>query len=150
MNEKIAKEAAAFYLVGKGLFKKVLKNPKKHGVATAEDMLAFPMIVNLAFACELFFKSMLPEEELGRSSGHKLRDLYDKQNEDVKHEMCSSIMEKHSVTEQWINNELDKSSNAFYEWRYFYEGERALTASISILLYTGEYFYKLYTEQYEQ
>lgn len=148
MNEAIAKEAAAFYLVGNGLFEKCINAPQKiGGVATVEDMLAFPMIVNLAFSCELFLKSMIPEEELGPKSGHKLRALYDKQSAEIQQMIKQVVFKKFNESEAWLEAELDKSSDAFYQWRYFYEsGFKAV--SLSLLQTMSEAFYKLYLMEF--
>ena len=149
MNEKIAKEAAAFYLTGKKLMDYYVSMPGRiGGIATEEDMLVIPLIVNMAFSCELFFKCMLPDSELGKGSGHKLKDLYDRQTTDIKKKILSEVIKRFDKDEQWFNETLTSSSDAFYQWRYFYETTQ-LHVSLSFIQSVAEFFYKMYKQEFK-
>ena len=84
-------------------------------------------IVNSAFACEVFIKSLLVYNgfSIDEIKGHKLRDLWDKYKR-VDCETANLVEQKmqeifDSDNENMFNELLDNISNAFEYWRYIYE-----------------------------
>lgn len=89
-----------------------------------------PVVVNLAFACELYMKSLLMLQKKSQSvvQGHMLDNLFSQLNDDVK---------KRILAEVHINNWdefMKDSSNAFDAWRYFYEKDKSMFGHIPELL----------------
>lgn len=74
-------------------------------------------IVNCAFSCELYIKSMLNEGNVVR--GHKLLELFN-QLDDKWKGLIIRLMEYEETIFYYF---LNQSSNAFEEWRYIYERE---------------------------
>ena len=95
------------------------ENPRKDEYGRmCFSVVNIPAIVNAAFSCELYFKSMINEQV----RGHDLKELFEQLN----------VSKQEFIREQ-INNEFSKNkifdfdlclkhiSNAFAEWRYIYE-----------------------------
>ena len=86
-------------------------------------------IVNSAFACEVFIKSLLVYhgEPISKMKKHKLKELWE--NYRSKDEAKALFVEREMIAWFNSNNEnmfhelLDICSNAFEEWRYIYEKE---------------------------
>lgn len=91
-----------------------------------------PIIVNASFACELYMKSILVKSGLPvkklRKCGHKLDELFyilpDGQRNDIQKRMYN----------RGYGNEfelhLGEISNAFIEWRYWFEGTEKCVENI--------------------
>ena len=80
--------------------------------------LIVPVIVNYAFACELFIKAMLQKEgSLSLKSGHSLEQLFKKLSDETQQRIIKEIPKCDFKTE------LNNISLAFQEWRYIYEIE---------------------------
>ena len=84
-------------------------------------------IVNSAFACEIFIKSLLIYNDciIDEIKGHKLKDLW-KLLKEKDSELTSSVEKKIeevfcSVNDLMFDNLLNNISNAFEHWRYIYE-----------------------------
>lgn len=81
------------------------------------DVVSIPAIVNAAFACELYLKSMLEQPW-----GHKLKDLFEHLDREtklqVKNEFDTSFT-KHPIYN--FDVFLKDVSDAFVEWRYVFE-----------------------------
>ena len=76
-----------------------------------------PAIVNAAFSCELYFKSMLENPR-----GHKLKELFEQLDRETKLQLRNEFnanFTKHPVYNFDIF--LNDISNAFVEWRYVFE-----------------------------
>ncbi len=82
-----------------------------------------PFIVNKSFACEIYLKIILLEnnidfKDLKGINGHKIFKLYSKTNIDFKsnlhHEMCLKKFTN-------IEDKIENISEAFINWRYIYE-----------------------------
>lgn len=93
------------------------------GKAKLDAALFVPVVVNSAFACELFMKSMLPSD----TRGHKLDDLFALLDNDIQERIRSFTIDKmkklkpeYSDTD--FQNDLLHNNNVFAEWRYFHEG----------------------------
>ena len=86
-------------------------------------------IVNSAFACEVFIKSLLVSRgmtvEKLKKQGHTLKDLW----KEFKVEDCETACFVEERIREWFNSEnenmfdelLDNVSDAFAYWRYIYE-----------------------------
>lgn len=155
MNRKIAIEAVAFYKVGNELFNRYLEKVNNHEKMEDIDyMVMWPVIVNLAFSCELFLKSMLSEKKLNKAkrnkNGHDLKYLFRIQDVSTKRYIKTKIFSKYGVDEIWFNTKLSETSNAFNRWRYYYEKEKGvITASISVLQYMAEVLLEKYNEEFD-
>lgn len=86
-------------------------------------------IVNSAFACEIFIKSLLVSHDMTaeelKSKGHKLKDLW---NEFKKRDGKTACLVEETMrecfqseNENMFDELLDNVSNAFEYWRYIYE-----------------------------
>lgn len=81
------------------------------------DVVNIPAIVNAAFSCELYFKSMLENPR-----GHKLKELFEQLDRETKLQLRNEFnanFTKHPVYNFDIF--LNDISNAFVEWRYVFE-----------------------------
>ena len=81
------------------------------------DVVSIPAIVNAAFACELYFKSMLEQPRV-----HKLKDLYEQLDDETRLRLKNEFdknFPKHPIYNFYVF--LNDVSNAFVEWRYVFE-----------------------------
>lgn len=79
------------------------------------EWLAVPAVVNLAFACELYLKSLLMLETGTSHREHRLSVLFAK---------LSSEAQRDATVEfgpRSLKERLDECSDAFREWRYVFE-----------------------------
>lgn len=89
---------------------------------TVEMAHAMPTITNMAFACELAFKSLLPDEN--RPNSHGLRVIYDMLSPEYQRDIQGRVMSFTCVSSvEDFFSKLDECSNNFVDWRYFYEGK---------------------------
>lgn len=104
--------AEAFRRCSKG------ENPKKDELnRMCMDVVSIPAIVNAAFSCELYFKSMLT-----RPWGHKLKDLFEQLDVETQLQLKSEF--DANFTHHLVYNfdfVLNDISNAFIAWRYVFE-----------------------------
>ncbi len=109
---------------------RVLKEKHMQGRMTLNYMdfsLIIPAMVNGAFACELFLKSLFTNEV----HGHKLDELFSKLEKEDKNiydlivSRCIISLNASSNNKKYDDsafiNELNTVSNLFVEIRYFYE-----------------------------
>ncbi len=75
-------------------------------------------IVNKAFACEVFLKSIIIMNTKKITNEHSLIKLVKKSNS------CLEIRKK--LNNYDFNEELEKINNAFVEWRYTYERDKMI------------------------
>lgn len=109
--------------------------------ASLDAALVVPIAVNGAFACELFMKSMLPND----TRGHKLEELFALLENDFQEEINNLTvkkMKKGSAGYCDLNfyNDLMQNSNVFAEWRYFHEGNTNSLGLDFILLFMRSIF----------
>jgi len=81
-------------------------------------IVAIPAIVNGAFACELYLKSMNPKK-----GEHHLKVLYEGLEEKTKKRISSNVESKLNGA-PWFKGfsyHLSRASNTFYQWRYIFE-----------------------------
>lgn len=106
-------EACAFYEVGKSY-------------ATSEHILGpdqyiYPVIVNLAFSCELYFKALMiwrnPDGSFNK--GHSLVDLFDEISDTDKDSVKKLYIPKFSG---WsFESAIKEFDRSFDDWRYAFE-----------------------------
>lgn len=97
------------------------------------DLLGTPEIVNLAFACEVYIKTLLKFYRIKVKKEHKLNELLAWLPDDVQYEIKQQTFQKHPVynysTGKILTNGfgldlLDLEANDFVDWRYLYEFKR--------------------------
>lgn len=93
--------------------------PKVNG--TEAVYLSHPVIVNYAFACEVYLKVLIyySGEIIG---GHKLADLFEKLPENEKKAVRQKVIMKCGQWNDAFGAPLiEQISDAFVDWRYSYE-----------------------------
>ena len=80
------------------------------------EILAVPMVVNLAFSAELYLKYLIAKT--GKSkTGHELDKLFNSLDSTIQNEIMTKI--------NYSNEEFDKllknNSQIFADWRYIFE-----------------------------
>ena len=80
------------------------------------QMLLVPAVTNRAFSAELYWKGILAFEGVSKT-GHELKELFN----EISDELKNQIINLTSLDSQEFQNNLNKISNAFVEWRYLYE-----------------------------
>lgn len=108
-------EADAFYRIAKNISKTDPDFPLSISV--------YPVIVNLAFCCELYFKALMifrsPNNEF--NTGHSLKTLFRMLNEHDKNGIkskCGCMLKTSTFTEA-----ITEFDNAFIDWRYSFESK---------------------------
>lgn len=113
-------EADAFYEIGQNI-KVQSQTELKNNDELVEEIHTVPAIVNLAFACELYLKGFFS----GKKSGHYLHTLFEEIPEVIRNVIrLECIQNGIASSEDGFNSRLLNISNAFAEWRYFYEDEK--------------------------
>ncbi len=106
-----------------GIINKATGNNGTNNKANLDAALFVPTVVNCAFACELFMKSMLPQN----TRGHKLNDLFASLDGDIQERIRNNTIGKmnnstQTYSEVDFQSDLTNNGNIFAEWRYFHEG----------------------------
>ena len=98
-----------------------------------ESSCIIPVIVNAAFACEIFLKLLLRQNQIEYNRVHKLKDLFDILPDNIRKNIKTATIKKYGQWKNIWNIELlDNISNAFYEWRYNYEHDWLKSAVMKI------------------
>lgn len=98
-----------------------------------ESSCIIPVIVNAAFACEIFLKLLLRQNQIEYNRVHKLKDLFDILPDNIQKNIKTATIKKYGQWKNIWNIELlDNISNAFYEWRYNYEHDWLKSAVMKI------------------
>lgn len=118
-----------------------LSSSNKMVNASLDAALVVPIAVNGAFACELFMKSMLPND----TRGHKLEELFALLEAGLQEEIKNLTVEKMQKSSAGYGdsnfyNDLMQNSNVFAEWRYFHEGNTNSLGFHFILLFLRSIF----------
>lgn len=105
-----------------GLLDLVQHNKGKYDKSNLDVSLFVPAVVNCAFACELFMKSMLPKD----THGHELHSLFSKLDTGIQGKIQNATVDsmkkiRLSYGNTDFQNDLTENSNNFAEWRYFHE-----------------------------
>lgn len=81
-----------------------------------------PEMVNRAFSCEVFLKSLLVFSNADFKKKHELKDLWDLLSTEIKDLVKKEIALRFEFTEKdGFEDLLEISTNAFVRWRYVYE-----------------------------
>lgn len=96
---------------------KKCNNPSIECVGCSHPLF-IPIITNMAFACELFLKSLLQRDGKEIRS-HKLFELFNALEDKLKEEIIGSVNSDDFMCK------LGKVSNIFVGWRYLYESPLA-------------------------
>lgn len=124
LNSNILIEAEAFYRIGVVAFKEMEDAIKEDG-EFLQKIKIFPAIVNTALACELYLKNLLFEKEGYIKKEHRLNELFNKLDDTVKRIIKETIISsKEAYTSESFDMDLINISNAFVDWRYYYEPEK--------------------------
>ena len=131
-------KAKAFYIQGKRFAQcadrsmgEITQNGSIKIVGGKYNMLSAPLMVNTAFACEVFLKGLLIahgvdyKKLLKQRKGHGLKALYDLLPKEEYKEFLGVLDEK-----------LEAHSNDFVNWRYYMEnpGEYRMEPSFTWIL----------------
>ena len=129
-------QANSFYICALLCKKKLDEKPPRH------DLYSTPEIVNLAFACEVYIKTLLDFYNIEVKREHKLNKLFDLLPDDISDSINKrtfseypiySAINKQILTDAFGIKLLDKNADAFYKWRYSYE-EHTLSCDVGFLL----------------
>ena len=95
------------------------ENPRKDEYGRlCLSVVNIPAIVNAAFSCELYFKSIIGS----KAKGHALRELFDQLDVDAQNCLREPINKEFAKNNLFdFDVCLDHISNAFVEGRYIYE-----------------------------
>jgi hypothetical protein len=97
------------------------------------QFLLSPVVVNAAFACEVFLKLLLKLNGIENQKIHKLQDLYNNLPRDTQVEIQNgTVLRCGKWTDIWGFECLGNVSDAFVEWRYAYEHDWSKSACMSI------------------
>ena len=92
-----------------------------------------PALVNSAFACEVFLKTILKWYDIKPPKSHKLKDLYESTPENVRAFIKPTVLNAFWEWEDWLGREhLENLSNAFQDFRYIYEYDFSKNGSLYI------------------
>ena len=81
-----------------------------------------PRVVNYAFSCEVFLKTLLVLYQIPKGHHHDLKNLYNRLPKTVQEDIESEMLNKTGkLTDIGGVPILDQISNAFVDWRYSYE-----------------------------
>lgn len=122
MESRRALGANAFYKTGAKEYLEIINNSN---IGAEEAMAAIPAIVNLSFSIELFLKSIKTDLR-----GHKIKELFDNQDDGTKiviKRLVVSACKKvdSNYNENDFSDDVEKMSDSFVEWRYFFEASRS-------------------------
>ena len=95
---------------------------KEHKIIDGRDAFSvvnIPAIVNGAFACELYMKSMFK----GEMRTHNLSYFYSKLSKEIKGEIEQLYQQKKIEKYSTFKDALFVVRNAFVEWRYLFQEE---------------------------
>lgn len=106
-----------------------------------EDLKLSPLVVNAAFACELFLKALLIWKYKKKISGHKLKELFQQLDDETKIEIQQEV----DILD-W-DFFLDEANQAFIKWRYLHEKDEAVRISVSELTGFAEGLKKIYARK---
>ena len=92
-----------------------------------------PALVNSAFACEVFLKTILKWYDIESPKSHKLKDLYEATPENIRAFIKPTVLNNYGKWNDWLKREyLEMLSNAFQDFRYIYEYDFRKNGSLHI------------------
>ena len=103
-----------------------------------------PVVVNLAFSCELYMKALIMLQRKTREIviGHELYQLFSELNEDIRERIL-----RETNIRNW-DRFMKDSSNAFEAWRYFYEKDKSMIGHIPELFRLADTLDKICAETF--
>lgn len=103
-----------------------------------------PVVVNLAFSCELYMKALLMLQRKTREivTGHELYQLFSELNEDIRERIL-----RETNIRNW-DRFMKDSSNSFEAWRYFYEKDKSMIGHIPELFRLADTLDKICAETF--
>ncbi len=121
-------QANSFYICAKLCWKELRNCLERF------DICLTPHVVNLAFACELYLKTLLTCVNGGNIlRAHKLNELEALLPEPMRESIAEAVRDKFPIDRDAFGTlYLDLISDAFAEWRYSYEKD-ALSCDIGFL-----------------
>lgn len=99
------------------------ENPHKDDEGCwCEEVANIPAIVNAAFSCELYIKSMISES----NKEHNLKKLFAYLSQDYQNQIKDMVNSKlRNGCLYNFDDCLEKACNVFVEWRYIFENEHS-------------------------
>ena len=85
-----------------------------------------PSIVCIAFAAELYLKTLLLNRGAGIKDEHRLLELYHKLNDDERRIIARHFETRRGAPEERMLRELASVSSVFVQWRYAHELPRSI------------------------
>lgn len=150
MDEKVASAAAAYYEVGADLDKEVdeyvkslQSGEKPQKVNILKQIVA---MTNMAFSCELFLKSFLDDATRAtkKAQVHNLVALFDlfDNDEEIKNFIITPVVNgMKSIHSEYnvesFNKDLSENADVFFDWRYYYEGNKPSINMEFIRVFSG-------------
>lgn len=94
-----------------------------------------PELVNGALSVELILKAILVEQDIPYDCEHNLKVLFDKLPEDIQIMLWAYLSIKNPAYSDltWCQNELLMISEAFVQWRYYFEKKLATAFDANFL-----------------
>ena len=89
-----------------------------------------PYVVNASFACELYLKALLFNEDNGPTQGHDLSKLYESLSEEVKNKVLKNPCFK---GDNEFLKKLEDAKSLFCDWRYCFEHKKPINVDIIFL-----------------
>lgn len=113
-KQKLYNEAIAFY--------QLAECGRQHIAEQKHVESHIPYIVNMCFCTELFLKMLLLEQgktiSFLKNTKHNLLKLYGALSDECKGEIYACYLKQNRIMIYNIEEELEKSKNAFVQWRY--------------------------------
>lgn len=86
-----------------------------------------PAIVNYSFACEIYLKLLLLNQELKDIKTHNINYLYQKLTEDRKKYIEIQLLNSgHQIKDVFGTNQIESIAKYYTDWRYCYEHNKLL------------------------
>jgi Leucine-rich repeat (LRR) protein len=93
-------------------------------------LCVFPEILNAAFCCELYLKSL----KNGRT-GHNLKELFESLKESSKHDIAERVVQLSGdgYGKAQFQADLEANAEVFAQWQSFYESGKIISFNINFL-----------------
>lgn len=92
-----------------------------------------PSIILRAISCEIYMKSIIKLEGGAFDKLHDLKTLFDKISKKRGEIIINSVCLKLNINIEDFNTYISENRNVFTGWRYFYEENNTLFASIEFI-----------------
>ena len=105
-----------------------------------------PSIVNLAFACELYIKSLISQGENVPPKIHRWNDLF-KKRPDLADKLKNAPEFK---GDEELDNKIEEGGKVFVDWRYICEHDRTKSVDIVFLENFAQVLHNLAKDEVEK